>query len=162
LYIASNPQGNVYRALIECAFQACDEFLLVARPDLPLSEKSIVLLERLSPFLIEKKDQFEWPGTKLGRGEGEIPVSVYYYRTDKEAQKILSEVSDTLHSWQFPDLPEDLCFLKDHKSWLSNSAHEQQSYLTIEDEGDIDKICSIENLELEGKTSLSGLPMIFD
>jgi len=163
LYIASDPTGKVYRDLIDCAFHACNEFLLVIRPSqqMTLSEYANTVLDRLSPFLIENKYQFVWPGTRIGEGPGSIPVSVHYYRTDEAAKKYLLGVSESLYSWQQPRLPEDLCFLKNRKPWLSNSAHESQSYFTMDDQEDIDNICNIKNLILCGKTSLSGIPRYF-
>jgi len=44
------------------------------------------VLEQLEPFLIEIRDQFEWPGTRI---LGTIPAAVYYFRTDEDAKKIV-------------------------------------------------------------------------
>lgn len=148
MYIASDPKGKVYQDLINFAFHICDEFILVIRPDMTVSKYAKTVLVRLSPFLKEKREQLEWPGTRLG--ERSKPVSVYYYRTEEAALKILLEVSESLHSWQQPTLPEDLCFFKNRKPWLINSAHESQSYFSIDDKEEIKKILDFKDLKLGG------------
>ncbi|MCB8818907.1 hypothetical protein [Desulfosporosinus shakirovi] len=160
MYIASDPKGKVYLDLIEFSFTVCDEFILVIRPDMTVSKYAKTVLDRLSLFLKERRDQLEWPGTRLGVGSK--PVSVYYYRTDEEALKILFEVSESLHSWQHPRLPEDLCFLKNHKPWLINSAHESESYFDTDDKDEIEQIMNIENLEVRTLKSLKcNFPKVF-
>lgn len=46
---------------------------------------------------------------------------------NKKAREILKSVTNSLHSWVHPDLPEDLSFIKDVKPWLINTSHEFES-----------------------------------
>jgi hypothetical protein len=146
MFIKSDPKGNVYKSLIDLAFDVCDEFILVVRkdPGLYLNENGISVLERLKGSLKESKEQSEWVSNKL-YGQN---ASVYYYSTNNQAREIVKEVSNSLHSWVQPNLPEDLCFLKNGSAWLINNAHEFESYIETGNEEELKKIKSIEGLDI--------------
>lgn len=118
----NNPEGQAYKKLLDISFDICDEFILVRRHDMDFDESALRIIEFLGPFLIEMKKSSSWPGTTLL----EQTADVYRYRTAKEAQKVLLDVSQSLYSWVQPELPEDLCFYKNQKSWMANTAHEKQ------------------------------------
>lgn len=144
-FISTNPKGKVYQDLIDLAFECCDEFVLVVRQqNMYVSQNAKSVLEKLSCSLKEVKEQYEWPGTILGGGK---PALVYYFRTDEQAKRILKEVSNSLHSWVHPDLPEDLSFRKGEDLWLVNTSHEASSSLITNDKDDIDKFLNIRDLE---------------
>jgi len=145
IFISTDPKGKVYHDLIDMAFQCCDEFILVVRKDIDVSNNARTVLERLSSSLKEIKEQFEWSGTRYF---GEEAASVYYFRTNSKANKILKEGSNSLHSWVQPNLPEDLSFKKGKELWLINTSHEAESYLFTEDKEEIDRILKIRNLEI--------------
>ena len=144
--ITSEPKNDVYRFLVDLAFDLCDEFILVVRKDLCLksndSDKSV--LEKLNDYLKEMKEQSEWAGTKLLKHT----AYVYHYHTSPEAREIIKEVSNSLYSWMQPNLPEDLSFYKSGKPWLVNTAHEKQSFILSEDKSEIDRIVNIKGLEI--------------
>ena len=144
--ITSEPKNDVYRFLVDLAFDLCDEFILVVRKDLCLksndSAKSV--LEKLNDYLKEMKEQSEWAGTELI----EYTAYVYHYHTSPEAREIIKEVSNSLYSWVQPNLPEDLSFYKSGKPWLVNTAHEKQSFILSEDKSEIDRIVNIKGLEI--------------
>ncbi|AET67829.1 hypothetical protein Desor_2227 [Desulfosporosinus orientis DSM 765] len=148
LLITSDPRDEVYRDVIDKAFKYCDEFILVVRKDLSLSSQAKLVLSSLSNSLIEISEQFEWPGTMLGGGESAI---VNYFKTDNHAKKILKEVSNSLHSWVQPDLPEDLSFIKGNNLWLVNTSHESESYFVTEEKEDLEEILGIRNLQIKQK-----------
>lgn len=147
LTITCNPENDVYRGLIDYAFKACDEFILVVHKNycLKYSKTKNLILERLNPFLKEMKEQLKWAGTEM-RGTGAF---VYHYNTDQKANKIIKEVSNSLYDWMYPDLPEDLCFYKNGKPWLIDIAHENYSYILTEDETEINEILSIKGLKIK-------------
>lgn len=60
-------------------------------------------------------------------------ATVYYYNTDEHAIEIVRKVSNSLHDWVHPDLPEDLSFIKHNKDWLTNTLHEHESYILTDD-----------------------------
>ena len=72
------------------------------------------------------------------------------FKTDNHAKKILKEVSNSLHSWVQPDLPEDLSFIKGNL-WLVNTSHESESYFVTEEKEDLEKILGIRNLKIKQK-----------
>ncbi|MGA9188190.1 MAG: stage III sporulation protein AH [Methanosarcina sp.] len=144
--ITSEPKNDVYRLLVDLAFDLCDEFILVVRKDLCLksNDNAKSVLEKLNDYLIEMKEQSEWAGTKLLRHT----AYVYHYHTSPEAREIIKEVSNSLYSWMQPNLPEDLSFYKSGKPWLVNTAHEKQSFILSEDKSEIDRIVNIKGLEI--------------
>lgn len=143
MFISSDPKNKVYKDLLDLAFSVCSRFILVVRKDINISRNAKSVLESLAPFLIEAKEQFEWPGTKYF---GEKPATVYYFKTDEKAKRILLEASNSLHTWVQPHLPEDLSFIKNQEPWLINTSHETESFIITEDTEEIEKISKIENL----------------
>jgi hypothetical protein len=146
MFIKKDPKDKAYRDLIDLAFDVCDTFMLVVRKDIFFNQNVEYLLEELKDSLIEDKEQWEWCGTKLFGG---TPAQVYYYNTDKKARELIKTVTNSLHSWVHPDLPEDLSFIKNGKPWLINTSHEFQSYIITEDKEEIYKITQIEGLNVE-------------
>ncbi|MBZ9637768.1 stage III sporulation protein AH [Clostridium sp. FP1] len=145
MFIETNPREKIYRDLIDLAFEVCNEFVLVVRINMDINTNINYVLEKLQPSLKEVKEQFEWPGTIYG---GEQPALVYYYNTDNHAKEILKQVSNSLHDWVQPNLPEDLSFIKNHKPWLINTSHEYESYFETKDEEEISKIIKIKGLKV--------------
>lgn len=145
MFIETNPKDKVYRELMDLAFEICDEFVLVVRNDMDINANVNHVLEKLEPYLTEIKEQFEWPGTRY---YGEKPAQVYYYNTNKYAKEILKQVSNSLHDWVQPSLPEDLSFIKNHQPWLINTSHEYESYIVTEDKKEIDKVAQIKGLNV--------------
>ena len=144
MFIQNDPKDNAYRDLIDLAFEVCDTFILVVRKSLFFNQNADYLLEELKSSLKEVKEQYEWPGI-ISAGK---PAKVYYYNTDINARTIIKTVTNSLHSWVQPDLPEDLSFIKDGKSWLINTSHEFESYIITENKQDIEKIIQIKGLNI--------------
>ncbi len=144
--IISEPKNDVYRRLVDLAFDLCDEFILVVHKKYysDLNDNAKFLLEKLNDYLIKMKEQSEWAGTKL-LGH---TAYIYHYHTSPEAREIVKKVSKSLYSWMYPDLPEDLSFYKNGKPWLVNTAHEEQSFILSEDKSEIDKIMNIKGLKI--------------
>lgn len=145
MIITSDPQNDVYKSLIDLSFDVCDEFILVVRKDagLNFNDNGKLVLQKLNGSLKEMREQSKWAGTEL-RGS---TAYVYYYGTDNQAREIIKEVSNSLYSWVQPDLPEDLSFIKNGKSWLINTAHERESCILTEDREEINRILNIKGLE---------------
>lgn len=144
MFIEINPKNDVYKNLIDLAFDVCNEFILVVRKDLDLNKYARVVLEKLNGSLKEMKEESKWASGELF----EQTAFVYHYNTDNEARAIIKECSDSLHSWVQPKLPEDLSFIKNDKAWLINTAHEYESYIITEDEEEITKIIKIKGLKI--------------
>lgn len=146
MFIENNPEDKAYRDLIDLAFDTCDEFILVVRRNIDISDNMNNVLKKLKPFLKEVKEQFEWPGTI---DLSEQPALVYYYGTGNNAKEILKQASNSLHEWIQPHLPEDLCFIKNSKPWLINISHERLSYILTEDKEDINRIIKIKGFKIK-------------
>jgi len=59
MFIENNPEDKIYRDLIDLAFDICDEFILVIRRDMDISDNMNNVLEKLKPFLKnERKGAF--------------------------------------------------------------------------------------------------------
>jgi hypothetical protein len=136
--ITKNPKDEVYRNLIDLAFDVCDEFVLVVHTyGLRFSQNAQTILDKLKGSLIEVKERSEEPR-----------LFEYHYRTSIEARNLVKKVSVTLYSWLQPGLPEDLSFLKNGKPWLVNIAHEHYSTILTDDLSEINRIKSIPGLEI--------------
>jgi hypothetical protein len=85
MIIASEPKNDVYRHLLDLAFDLCDEFILVVRKEqsLELNENAKSVLEKLNDHLKEIKEQTEWAGTILY----EHTAYVYHYNTARKPEK---------------------------------------------------------------------------
>lgn len=143
--LVSEPRGELYSKLLFYSLKLCKSFLLVIRPTVAVKNSAKNVIDELKPYLIEKKAQSEWPGTKLMDGE----ALVYYFHLNEESVKYLSHISDSLYSWLHPDLPEDLCLLRsDNKQWLVTIPHEKDSYIELTEEEKIELQKSIPELKL--------------
>lgn len=99
---------------------------------MPLDQGAEDVLEKLNPWLLDRKETNRWPGTILYDG---YTASVFTFTLNDCTKKILIESSSSLYSWRQPFLPEDLCFLReDGREWLVTIAHENEAYLALEPE----------------------------
>jgi hypothetical protein len=86
------------------------------------------VLEEPEPFLLSRTDESEWPGTRLF----DETASVSKFLLRAETVKVLGMVAEGLFEWVQPNLPEDLCILRDDDSqWLVTIAHERDAYLEL-------------------------------
>lgn len=144
IIIEHNPKNDVYKNLIDVAFEICDQFHLVLRNDMGTLKKCTPILKILKNSLIVMKEESEWASTILGDGQ---TARVYYFRTDANANKVLKEVTNSLYSWVHPDFPEDLSFFKQGKEWLVTISHEYESYIFTEEKNEIEKVLNIKGLK---------------
>ena len=115
MLITSEPKNNIYRSLIDLAFDLCDEFILVLHKEYRIFDSAKSIIEKLKPYLIEMKEQSTWAGTQLY----EDTACVYHYRTSTRAREIIKEVSSAFISVDNNLIfPEDLSFYKNGKPWL--------------------------------------------
>lgn len=136
-----NIEGKKYHEFIDLVSKYSDKFLLVERKDMDSSDNLKKVLKNLESSLIEMKEQSEWPSTMLGDGG---TAKVYYYNIDNNSKRILKEAANSLFSWEQPDLPEDLCFIKDDNAWVSTSSHEGYCDISSDNKTIIDNILKID------------------
>lgn len=113
---------SIYDKFLDLAFEVCSEFMLVVKkpPHFEVNDNVKMLLDKLEPFLREYREQFYWLGTYCAP-----EATVYYYDTNMDAKEIIKSYSNSLYGWLHPNLPEDLCFIKDNEPWLINTSHER-------------------------------------
>jgi hypothetical protein len=127
------PTGSKYSELLDYAITVCKFFLFVTDRDQNyLGPKGKRVLDELAPYLYRMELKSEWPGTILFGTE--VPVYIYHFIPASIA--ILKKSATRLYQWQDPNLPDDLCLLRDDESpWLVTIAHENDSYFELtEDE----------------------------
>ncbi|MCY6959518.1 stage III sporulation protein AH [Clostridium brassicae] len=144
MFIQTNPKNKAYYNLLDIAFDVCDTFILVIRKDMDCNQSVFNIINMLQDSLIEMKEESEWVGTEL-LGQ---TAYVYYYKTNDNAKKIIKSISNSLYEWTQPNFPEDLSFIKNGEAWLINTAHEYEGYLLTEDPILINRLKSIDGLNL--------------
>lgn len=126
--IVEEPRDSTYRELLSWLESRAASILLVVRDSAGLTADGHAVLARLQPFLKSRERRKEWPGTRLLAAT----ATVYQYELSDVISTVLSEVADSLYSWQQPNLPEDLCFLAaDGRILLATIAHEGDAYLDL-------------------------------
>ena len=129
--VRSEPRGDEYRSLIDCASKTCAIALVVVRPTIALSKQGSSVLGRLEPYLQNRSEEAEWPGTRLESG----CASIFRYRLTRECQDILKGSARSIYEWHQPDLPEDLCFLRlGGEPYFVSISHEHDSYFVLSDQ----------------------------
>jgi len=136
--LLAEPIGDLYRKLLDFAVNECRTALLVVRKRPPLTPQGLALVNRLKPFLASKEECTAWPGTgSADKDDHELvalvePASVRRYDYVPQCAELLKQATDRLYAWLQPELPEDLCLLRDDGSeWLVTIAHEHDSYLCL-------------------------------
>lgn len=127
--LLDEPRGDTYKTLLRGSLEQCDHVLLVVRRSLGLDQSGRSVLGRLEPLLLSRREESEWPGTRLTDGTAEV----LRYRLTADAVEILAAVSTGLFSWRQPSLPEDPCLIRsDASPWLFTVAHEREAFLTLD------------------------------
>jgi hypothetical protein len=146
LTFKEEPKNDAYRQLVDLATSFCSEFILVIRHQMGIGEKGKLVLQELSPYLKEAKEQESWPGTKLLNHT----ATVSYYYLNNKSGNVLKKYVSGLYSWLQPDVPEDLCFFKSQGNpWLISIAHEGFGYIENPTNSELEKLRLIKEINLE-------------
>lgn len=114
-----------YEKILDFSLRICTRMILVVNKSMPISNYCELILDRLNPYLLGAKDSSEWPGTVL-YGKTAI-VRTYCY--SEETVAIIKNITTSLYDWRSPNLPEDLCLLRnDLTPWLISISHEEDGY----------------------------------
>jgi hypothetical protein len=142
LYLIQNDKCYYkYDDLLELTRKYCKQFILVMRSDLSMKagENAKKILSELKPHLTYEDYSNSWGGTTIS-GYTEIN----YYNLNKETIEILKKYSWGLLNWVHPNLPEDLCFFKDHNTpWLLSITHERDFYFVNPSKEELESIKQI-------------------
>jgi hypothetical protein len=125
LTITTDIKGRKYEALIEYAYVRCDAFSF-RLPHLSgydgYKERVMPVLEKLRPYVIK-----QYTGTEYFWSTG-VEADIYVVSLAEELKDTLLSHS-RLFDWQYPEAPEDLCFISKGKCWLSCIAHEDLCFI---------------------------------
>lgn len=145
LTIQNEPKREAYNALIDFAFDICEEFQLVVRTDiLQYKDSFLDLNDWFGDAFVEVHEQHEWPSTNLF----DDTAKVYYFKTTDEAKRVLKEKAESMFEWIHPELPEDLCFFKDGEAWLSSSSELKELYVYPTSVNEIHALKNIDGLKV--------------
>jgi hypothetical protein len=136
--LMTKPKGKAYFNLIDYASRICPKFMLVVQPQYSSVSTTREALEHLQVHKITAEERSAWPGTEL-YVENDIPKfglpTIYEFSFSEGSAKVLKEKTNRLFGWRQPDLPEDLCFLReDGTPWLTMVSHEETCRLDLTDE----------------------------
>jgi len=126
--LLDDVRGAAYAKLLQQALSYCGSFILVLRHSIDVNESAQSVLNRLEPFLIRREERSEWPGTQLLDETAQVST----FQLSPATATVLAEVAPSLFSWTQPELPENLCLLReDGEPWLATIAHENDAYLVL-------------------------------
>lgn len=126
--LLDDVKGENYSQLLQQSLSYCSSFILVIRHSIGVNDSARDVLNRLKPFLIQRKERSEWPGTQLIDHTAQVRT----FKLSPATATVLAETTRSLFSWTHPDLPEDLClFREDGEPWLVTIAHEKDGYLIL-------------------------------
>lgn len=129
LTVSRQPTDEIYSALLQAAPGWCSKALLVLRDYPDLSETGLVTIKQLEPHLLASERAAAWPGTAMLSGS----ATVLTYRLNAEVISVLDTAARGLYEWQQPELPEDLCLLREQNDpWLVTISHERDAYVVLE------------------------------
>lgn len=119
-----------YRSLVSFLAEYASHIQLITH-DGGLSASCREALRKLQNFNESIERVTEWPGTQLLSGTTALR---HRFRVSEESIGFVSHYVDSLFSWRWPELPEDLCFLAaDGTPLLISTAHEQYAQLIVAD-----------------------------
>jgi len=129
--IIEEPQGDLYRALLDYCNAHAQIVLLVLREVDWIETPARAFLEQFRSILISQEQATEWPGTRLTSGT----ATIFRYHITSDLIDYLKTKVEGLYEWQQPERLEDLCFLRqDETTLLATIAHENDAYLELTSE----------------------------
>lgn len=129
--IIAEPHDGALAELITFCADRSKEVLLVVREKDWLTDSARRFLSEVSPWLISQEQSSEWPGTCLISAT----ASISKFSITPHFMSILREHVTRLYQWQQPDLPEDLCFIRqDGTPLLVTITHEHDAYMELEED----------------------------
>lgn len=131
--------------MLQQSLSSCGSFILVVRHSIDVNDSAQAALNRLEPFLIQREERSEWPGTQLFDDTAEVST----FKLSPATATVLAETAESLFSWTQPELPEDLClFREDGEPWLITITHEKDAYMVLSPDERAALIESIPSLRL--------------
>ncbi len=142
MMIINEIKNEVYKKLIDYAFEKCDAIMFVFRRD-GFNQQEILELENnlkhlknlLSDSLLKHRNGAHWVYTKVGYKQLGIEnyydppnfdkkFDILFFKSSKEVKDYLL-CNKNLYNWLNPQYPEDISFFKNGYCWLYSVAHEE-------------------------------------
>lgn len=137
--VSRNTTPAEYFCILDFCAKRASKFLLIVRDQLDLDASGQQTIDELEPFLLDKQRGTEWPGTQLLGHE----ATLFRYEAREGALDVLKRKTNSFYGWQQPNLPEDLCFLRerDEPLWIT-IAHEEDCYCKLlpDEKGELDRL----------------------
>lgn len=169
----TDPRGEAYRQVIDLAIGNSECFVLGEKipADIMGQGRYINVLEALEPYLVKT---IVIPDMNMNMGMDEFKAirktynshafycagTYYLYRCCEDSGMLLKQMADRLSDWIYPNLPEDLCFLKKGGGdYLYSVVHEHMYGMDVTEEeagGLMDQITGL-FLELKAHRDLDHL-----
>ena len=126
--IIKEISGDLYYRLIDFAVGRFPVFVFVIDWDRRQQENVQKIVDDLTPYLIKRFYDKEWPGTEILEGQ----VEVFHFELNHESAHVLKKYSSSLYQWKHPMLPIDLSIMRNStQPWLCNTAHDDAAMLFV-------------------------------
>lgn len=144
----TDPRGEAYRQVIDLAILNSECFVLGEKipADMLGQGRYIHVLEALKPYLVKtivipeinpesNMDEFMTIRKTYDSHAFYCAGTYYLYRCCEESGKLLKQMADRLSDWIYPNLPEDLCFIKKGGGdYLYSVVHEHMYGMDVAEE----------------------------
>lgn len=127
------------KIILNYALKSSDIFSIVTKIRKPYSKippnfENLEIAEKLEPFVLNTFfERNEWPIKYLGRSKHQVMV---LYKICKESRQIICELPSVFVPLDI-NLPEDICFYRDEKAWLTTISHEKIAFMDNPAEKDL-------------------------
>lgn len=140
----TDPRGRAYEQVIDLAIANSECFVLGEKipADMAVRDRYTGVLEALEPYLLKtiiipdnNMDEL-MRIRKIYNSHAFYSAGTYYlYRCCEESGKLLKQMASRLSDWIYPNLPEDLCFLKKGGGdYLYSVVHEHMYGMDVTEE----------------------------
>jgi len=156
----TDPRGEAYEQVIDLAIRN-SEFFVLGEKNLvdPVQTQYTSVLEALEPYLVktiviqgDSIDEFTRIRNMYRSSAFYTEGTYYLYRCCEESGNLLKQFAYRLSDWIYPNLPEDLCFLKEGGGdYLYSVVHEQLYGLDVTEEEAIEWMDRIPGLFIKLK-----------
>lgn len=166
MYVTSEIKGEVYKNLIEYAYDKCDAVMFVFRRD-GFSQEDILKLNNLlnqikkkfSNSILKMRNGSYWVFSKVGYSQLDIEgyndppnydklFDIVFLKLNDDI-KFYLQSNDNLYKWLNPNFPEDISFFRNGYCWLYSVAHEEKCYIYCSNKKEYDylKLIGVEFYE---------------
>jgi hypothetical protein len=123
--MVNNVNRIELKEILDSLLDHVNRFSFVIRHKDSITREERKVVDIFQPFEVERKETYEWPGTKL---LGKNKALVFYYYFNQNTYTLLLQECKSLYDWLHPNRPEDLCFYIDELPVFASIAHEQDSF----------------------------------